>query len=270
MPALSPSPLQIITERFSDKEAYFDIDEIESWSQETQEILKQKGLIKPASTLKKVIICYGCEFLCLKPVQMRIDHNGQIAPFIHCNEREDIGRVSIDPDTLKQWISTAEDFATILPSLLKTKAIAANQENQANSWYLGVSKGKNGLIPIFLQIKPETGLVLVIEDHYIPLAEILTIKRKKLHIDYDVVQCLLDEAKNAETPEQRRERLQKRVNELKAKGQRNFLAQAAKEEGISTTRLKTILKSTKDQDKAKKCSPLTALWSNEKINDTTN
>ncbi len=48
---------------------------------------------------------------------MRIDNNGQINPFTYCSEREDIGRVSIDPDTLKQWISTAQDFAAILPPL---------------------------------------------------------------------------------------------------------------------------------------------------------
>ncbi len=265
MNPLSLSPLQIITERFSDKEASFDIDEVESWPEETREILLQQSLIKPTSTLKKVITCYECESLCLKSVQMRMDNNGQITPFIHCSEREDIGRVAVAPDSLKQWISTAEDFAAVLPPLLKTKAISANQQNQNNSWYLGVSNGKNGLIPVLLHIKPEIGLVLVIEDHHIPLAEILSIKRKKLHIDYDMVQCLLDEAKNMETAEQRRERLQKRVNELKVKGRRDFLAQTAREEGISTARLKTKLKSSEKQDEIQNHSPLTALFSH-KIN----
>ena len=100
----------------------------------------------------------------------------------------------------------------------------------------------------------ERGIVMPI-----PLAEILSIKRKKLHIDHNVVQCLLDEAKNVETPAQRRERLQKRVNELKVNGQRNFLAQTAKEEGVSTARLKAILESAKNQNKVQKQSPLTAL-----------
>ena len=85
MPPQSLPPLQIITERFSNQEACFDTDEVESWPQDTRELLLQQGLIKPARTLKTVITCYGCESLCLKPVQMRIDNNGQINPFIHCS-----------------------------------------------------------------------------------------------------------------------------------------------------------------------------------------
>ena len=49
-------------------------------------------------------------------------------------------------------------------------------------------------------------------------------------------------AGDTESPAQRRERLKKRVQEVKARGTRGFLKVVAQEEGISVSRLKQILK----------------------------
>ncbi len=97
-----------------------------------------------------------------------------------------------------------------------------------------------------LLLSADGQLTLNLAGHSIDLADILTFESCGFKLDKRVLVRLVDKpiagAGDAESAELRREKLIKRVQAEKNKGNRAFLKSVAEEEGFSVSRLKQIVK----------------------------
>ena len=94
-----------------------------------------------------------------------------------------------------------------------------------------------------MRLEARDGLNIRLAGYTVPLIEVLAINDDGLVVDKRALVRLVDkpaDGSDIETPEQRRERLQARIDEEKAKGTKAFLKLVAAEEGISTSRVKQI------------------------------
>ena len=98
-------------------------------------------------------------------------------------------------------------------------------------------------------------LKLSLAGHSIALADVLELKGDRFSVDRRTLDRLVDQpvagAGDAESAEQRRERLKVRVRAQKARGTRAFLKVVADEEGISVSRLKQLVKKEPEPTKAR-------------------
>ena len=94
--------------------------EVNAWPQPAFKALIKHGVIKSASPAN-VITCPGCEEACLMPVIVYPTQDDRPARiFIACENREDTGRIPIEPSDLEQWQIDIGRFVSLLASALDT------------------------------------------------------------------------------------------------------------------------------------------------------
>lgn len=240
------NPLYVVLERvgYADPAmgAFLPWDEVKDWPSGALDTLVASGLLQPAQPVT-TIACDGCEENCTMPVTIYPVQNDKPGrAFITCIERDDVGRVLVDFRRMKQWQTTGGLIASVLAKMLglSQPSIPAADGRQ---WRIGTLKGRkhNSLITLL------TGdsLTLALAGHISPLVDVLNIEKNNLTLDKATLIRLVDNPADnaqAETPEARRERIRTRVREEKARGTRAFLRVVADEEGISTSRLKQLVK----------------------------
>ncbi|MBY0545020.1 MAG: hypothetical protein K2Q14_05670 [Gammaproteobacteria bacterium] len=221
----------------------FSMDDIAEWPSSFVKVLKDSNILKQSSPGNSTI-CRGCEENCFMPVEIFPEADNRPArAFISCDKRDDIGRIPVDLERLKQWKISMEALATALANLLQITNPTIRLTD-GNKWHLGTLKGKkqNHQSPVFLFYENE--MLLSISGHLIPLLNVITFTQDQLILDKStLVYCIDHPLGKAETTENRRNRLYLRVQEEKRKGTRAFLQVVANEEGINKSRLQQILKS---------------------------
>lgn len=240
------TPLNIVIDRvgFSDvsKGGYFFADEVKLWPKDIFESLLSAKILQQATHHKELTTCDNCEKACTMPVTI---YPAQPAKpgraFITCDKRDDAGRIPVDLASLNQWHSSIENFVAVLPKQLQTIMAPDVPRCENGKWPLGLLKGKNGLIPIALTVMQEQGLALLVGNNSISLKQVLRFNNNGLSADHSLIKSIVDEATQKETPEARRERLQNQINVYKAQGRKDFFAQTAKDEGITSQRLRAII-----------------------------
>jgi len=81
----------------------FTADEVAGWPEGALDFFVRQRLLSP-TTPARLVVCDGCEEGCFMPVEVP-PANARLstAPFIICNQRDDIGQVRVDPNRLKRW-----------------------------------------------------------------------------------------------------------------------------------------------------------------------
>lgn len=239
------NPLEVLLERLGcadpAKGAFFFGDEVKDWPSGALDVLVTGGLLRPAQPMS-TIECDGCEEKCInKPVVVypaQEDKPGRA--FVVCDERDDMGRIRVSFDRMRQWQTTCDLIADVLARLLGAGASAATT-SKANQWHLGVLKGKK--LKSRVTLLANDGFNLSLAGHTVPLIEVLAIENEALALDKGELIRLVDKPAGdvePEIPEQRRDRLRARVREEKITGTKAFLRKVAEEEGISVSRLKQL------------------------------
>ena len=242
----SHNPLHVILERVGYAEpakgAFFPWDEVNGWPSGALDVLVASGLLQPAQPMA-AIECDGCEENCTMFVTVYPAHEDNAGrAFITCDKRDDMGRVRVEFRRMKQWQATGGLIAAVLARLLglpKAAFLAAD----GSQWDIGVLKGRVRRSPV--RLLAGDGLRLTLAGHTVPLIELLTIKKDTLALDKSaLIRLVNNPVGNAEeeNPEARRERIRARVGEEKAKKTKAFLQVVAKEEGVSLTRIKQLIK----------------------------
>jgi hypothetical protein len=225
-------------------------NELHEWPADAVTAMQAHQLIVKSRPAKNVV-CPGCEQSCFMPVQIPPAQNGTQTSFVVCDKRDDINRVRIPLEHLEQWQSSGHSVATMVSKLLDLHSPTSTSSNR---WELGVFRGSKHSSHIILTI--DNIFFLSIAGHELALNELLSIVDKLIRIDRRKITHAVDHpaagAGDNASVEERRNRLQKRVNELKAKNIKGFLKKVAEEEGISVSRLKQILagNSTKPKEKS--------------------
>ncbi|MDP3498157.1 MAG: hypothetical protein Q8R84_10950 [Candidatus Nitrotoga sp.] len=241
------NPLQVVLERvgYADPAigAIFFWDEVKDWPAGALDVLVTNGLLQQAQPTA-AIECDGCEEKCINksvvvyPAQE--DKPGRA--FIECDERDDMGRVHVDFRRMEQWQTTRGLIAAVLTRLLGLPRVAS-LTNNSKQWNVGTLKGRVHRRPLTLMA--DDGLTLALAGHAVPLLEVLNIQENVLVLDNAALIRLVDKPAGnteSETKEARRERIRARVREEKTKGTKAFLRVVAKEEGVSESRIKQLVK----------------------------
>lgn len=227
--------------------ALFSERELAEWPAAALARLKAEALLVKGPPADAVA-CPGCEEDCIMPVETDATPSGALRAFVVCDKRDDVARVVIARDLLEQWTCSPERVADVLARLLGIRR--PGNDSTARRWDVGVLKGAKGSAHVVFGIENE--LRLTIAGHSLPVADVLELGDKGLTIERRALLRCVDNpvaaAGDQESAEQRRERLRKRRNELKAEGKRNFNQLLAAEEGITVERIKQLLKEeTADQ-----------------------
>jgi len=232
--------------------ALLSADELSQWPGEAVTAMKAQKLIimaRPAASL----VCPGCEEACVMPVHTISTPAGELAPFIVCNRRDDISRVPASVAHLEQWQTSGDSIAGLLADLLSLRR-SNTGGSFAGRWEVGVFRGAKHTGHLVLLAGEK--LTLTLSGHSIALAEVLALEGGGFKVDKRRLARLVDQpvagAGDVESAEQRRQRLKRRMNELRTKGVKAFLKTVAKEEGISTSRIKQLIQDDKPAPQSKK------------------
>ncbi len=216
--------------------------ELNHWPSATVAAMKKQGLLTKACPATSTM-CPGCERECVMPVHVLTHTAYGPEAFIVCDKRSDINRVAVQINRLEQWQASGGSIAALLASLLGLHGAGMNGTD-AGRWEIGMLKGAKHSSHLVLLADGRLNLTLA--GHSVALADVLTLEGDAFRMDRRVLNRLVDQpiagAGDIESATQRRDRLKKRVQTVKAKGTKAFLKTVAKEEGISVSRLKQLLK----------------------------
>ena len=196
------NPLLVVLERLGcadpAKGSFFFWDEVKDWPAGALDILVESGLLQPAQPMAN-IECDGCEERCSnKPVVVYPAQDGKPGrAFIVCDEREDMGRIRVSFDRMRQWLTTGELIAAVLARLLGLSQ-PTTQTADGRQWHIGTLKGKKRNSPMTLQAGDS--LTLSLARHTAPLVDVLTIEKNALALDKAALIRLVDDpADDSET-----------------------------------------------------------------------
>jgi hypothetical protein len=221
---------------------FIDAQELRDWPIAAVAAMKAEKLLVKASPAQSVV-CPGCERECVMPVRAMPSGPRDRAAFVICDKRSDINRVNVPLDRLEQWQTSGESIADLIARLLALRR-PSGRAPDSGRWEVGVLRGTKHTSHLVLLADGELRLSLA--GYSIALADVLDAKDKHIVIDKRMLNRCVDGpvagAGDAESAEQRRDRLRARVREEKTKGTRPFLKVVAGEEGISISRLKQLVR----------------------------
>ena len=143
---------------------------------------------------------------------------------------------------LDQWLISGDRIADFIAGELGQHRVPSTQIGLMR-WEVGLLKGKRNSSHLVLLVDSE--FKLSIAGHSLSLAEVIVCGASTISLDTKWLHRLLDSPAtgggDVESTGRRRDRLQIRVDELRAKGVKGFLKTCAAEEDISIPRLKQIL-----------------------------
>ena len=169
------NPLLVVLERlaFADpaKGAFFFWDEVKDWPSGSLDLLVTSGFLQPAQPMLN-IECDGCEERCSnKPVVIYPTQEGKLGrAFIVCDELEDMGRIKVSFDRMRQWQSSTHAVCGFVADSLGLRR-SGKQSNVGDLHEIGVAAGKKRNQMLCLQVNAP--LTLVAGNNGLPLADFI-------------------------------------------------------------------------------------------------
>lgn len=223
--------------------AFFYWDEVQQWPKTLLETLVKSKLLFQAQHMTD-IVCDGCEEDCFMPVTIiSISENKPAGAYITCDKRDDIGRIKVDFQRLKQWQLNTMQLAQFVANAC---GLSQSIVKDADYWRLGMLQGKQHKSPLLMGFD-NTYVMLKIAGHAVELLEVLFIDdNSQFRIDVKKLKTLVDSptglADNKESAEARQDRLLARKNELKIARVTSFIKTIAQEESMSESNVKKLIK----------------------------
>jgi len=179
--------------RAENKPILISWDVVQHWSDNILDCFLQLGLLSRASSAQS-IGCIACENHCFMDViTLPHDDPALSRAFIICddaNMQSQIGRVQIPLVRLQQWQSSVKQLASVIADLLGFKDKIEFSANQSII-KLGMLKSSKGRRWVSLN---SAGLSLVINQHSVPVEDVLYFESEQLFIDHDCIDDLLNRA----------------------------------------------------------------------------
>ena len=194
------NPLLVVLERLGyadpSKGAFFFWNEVKDWPSGTLDILVTSGVLQQAQPMT-TIECDGCEERCSnKPVVVypaQVENPGRA--FILCDELEDMGRIKVSFDRMRQWRCSTDAVcgfvATSLGLHRSDKRAASN-----DLWEIGMATGEKR--SQMLCLKADGVLSLVAGGNALPLAELISYDNSAYSLDGAMIRQLVDAATTAD------------------------------------------------------------------------
>lgn len=166
-------------------------DTVQLWSEHVLDSFLELGLLSPASSAQS-IECIACENHCFMDViTLPHDDPALSRAFIVCDDAEmqsQIGRVQVPLIKLQQWHSSVKQLAKVIADLLDFKDKFEYSANQSTI-KLGMLKSSKGRRWVSLNY---ADLSIVINQHSVPVEDVLYFENQQLFIDSDCIDDLLN------------------------------------------------------------------------------
>ena len=162
-------------------------EELNRWPAEAvRELKAQKLLVKASSAT--TVVCPGCEQECVMQVYAMPESG---PPFTICDKRDDINRVEIPTERMRQWRCGAEAVGTFVAQSLGLRA-DSQRKIGAGQWELGVVMGKSRSQMVCLRVGER--LELVAGQNAVPLAGLVGYGSSGYSVVDNAVRQLVDAA----------------------------------------------------------------------------
>lgn len=161
-------------------------EELSYWPAEAVRELKAQKLLAKASPAVSVV-CPGCEQQCRMPVYTPPAGAGR--SFVVCDKPEDVGRVPIAAERLRQWRCGAEAVGAFVAQSLGLRG-DGQRKTDAGLWELGLVTGKKRSQMVCLRANGT--LEIVAGDNAVPLADLVHYGAKGYSIDCDAIRNRVD------------------------------------------------------------------------------
>lgn len=169
-------------------------EELLQWPGPAVKAMKSQKLIvraRPASSA----ICPGCESNCVMAVHSLPATTSTPSPFVVCDKRSDINRVSVPPETLTQWKCNADLVSRFVASSLGLRGTGRHTDI-AGRREIGMVCGDNRSQMLCLETSGT--LNLVVGDSKVPLAEFIEFRNNAYTLDVASIRRLADFATTAD------------------------------------------------------------------------
>jgi len=149
----------------------------------------QKLLVKASPAVS--VVCPGCEQQCAMQVHTVPAGLGKAASFVVCDKREDINRVPISAERLRQWRCGVEAVGRFV-----ARSLGMRPESQRKAgdglWELGLATGKKR--SQMLCLRANGTLELVAGHNAVSLAELARFGAESYSVDGEAIRQLVDTA----------------------------------------------------------------------------
>ena len=178
-----------------DAAALVSEEELNQWPAEAVRELKAQKLLAKASPAVSVV-CPGCYQECVMPVDTVSAGAGNAASFIVCDKRDDINRVEVPAERLRQWRCGAEAVGAFVAQSL---GIRSDNQRKADAglWELGLVRGKRRSQMVCLRANGTLGLVA--GENAVPLAELVRFGAEGYSVDCEGIRQLVDAASTGDS-----------------------------------------------------------------------
>lgn len=165
-------------------------EELSRWPAEAVRALKSQMLLSKATPARSVV-CPGCEQQCAMPVHTVIGGTRPATSFTVCDKRDDINRVEVPAELLRQWRCGAETVGVFVAQCL---GLRADRQRKPDSglWELGLVRGKKRSQMVCLRANGV--MELVAGENALPLAELVRFGVDGYSVDGEVIGHLVDAA----------------------------------------------------------------------------
>ena len=165
-------------------------EELSRWPADAVKALKSHTLLLKAGPAASVV-CPGCEQECTMPVHTLPSGTGASSSFVVCDKRDDINRVAVSAERLRQWRCGAEAVGAFI-----ARSLGLRRESQRKAgdglWELGILKGKKR--SQMLCLRANGTLESVAGDNAVPLAEVVSYGTEGYSVDGEAIRQLVDTA----------------------------------------------------------------------------
>uniref|UniRef100_A0A7V4XUT9 Uncharacterized protein n=1 Tax=Acidobacterium capsulatum TaxID=33075 RepID=A0A7V4XUT9_9BACT len=207
--------------------------ELSRWPTEAVRKLKSQKLLVRASPAVSVV-CPGCKEECTMPVNTMPAGKGPAASFVVCDKRDDINRVTLPVDSLKQWRCDADAVGAFVAQGLGLRA-ESQRKGDAGLRELGLVKGKKRSQMVCL--RAGEALELVAGQNAVPLTELVSYGAEGFAVDMGAIRQLVDAATTGDphhTPSSvQREARKLKTQAIHASWQKEYRALKKRRPGMS-------------------------------------
>lgn len=159
------------------------------WPKGALEVFQKAVLIKPTAPAQSVE-CHGCEDNCFMPVHVFPSEHGRPArAFVACDQRDDMGRVRISEDQLKQWKTTGMQAARWLSEAIGTRGIL-EEDSKTGRIRLGALRDGGRAGDVFLAFGEKTELC--ISGKSLSLTDVVCFRDGEIEVDRALIVAYLN------------------------------------------------------------------------------
>lgn len=164
--------------------------ELSRWSAEAVRALQTHKLLVRASPAASVV-CPGCEQQCTMPVHSVFTGAGKAASFVVCDKRDDINRVPVPAEHLRQWQCGVKAVVALVAGSLGLRPESQRKAGDG-LWELGLVTGKKR--SQMLCLRASGNLEVVVGNSTIPLAELVRSGKEGYSVDCEAIRQMADTA----------------------------------------------------------------------------